>query len=53
MANQLELIVKKEIFYIFFAQVGSKGESQMITKRVDTEGNKVNMNLKLTRLKLC
>ena len=25
----------------------------MITKRVDTEGNKVNMKLKLTRLKLC
>ena len=25
----------------------------MITKRVDTEGNKVNMKLKLTGLKLC
>ena len=50
MVNQLELIRKKEnLTSCWVAQVGSKGESQMITKRVDTEGNKV----KLTRLKLC
>ena len=35
------------------SQVGSKGTSQMIVKRVDIEGNKVNLKLQLTRLKLC
>ena len=32
------------------SQVGSKGTSQMIVKRVDIEGNKVNLKLQLTRL---